>query len=69
MSATLAAAAELSRGEAVTFWILGPVALAYVHRDYCESGTRLMLAAPSGGDASGMTATVADLPLIPPDSE
>ena len=28
MSATLAAAAELSRGETVTFWILGPVALA-----------------------------------------
>ena len=28
MSATLAAAAELSRGETITFWILGPVALA-----------------------------------------
>jgi NADH-quinone oxidoreductase subunit J len=28
VSATLAAAAELSRGETVTFWILGPVALA-----------------------------------------
>lgn len=43
---------------------LGPVALAYVHRDYCEPGTRLW-ARPSGGDASGATATVADLPLIP----
>lgn len=34
---------------------LGPVALAYVHRDYCASGTLLT--------AEGTTATVADLPL------
>jgi folate-binding protein YgfZ len=40
---------------------LGPVALAYVHRDYCEAGTRLT--------ADGSSAMVADLPLIPPDSE
>lgn len=37
---------------------LGPVALAYVHRDYCEAGTRLT--------AEGRTAEVADLPLIAP---
>jgi folate-binding protein YgfZ len=40
---------------------LGPVALAYVHRDYCEAGTRL-----AAGDT---TATVADLPLIAPELE
>jgi folate-binding protein YgfZ len=38
---------------------LGPIALAFVHRDYCEPGTRLA--------AGGTTATVADLPLIPPE--
>ena len=49
---------------------LGPVALAYVHRDYSQAGTRLMLAATAAGPAtSGAIATVADLPLIPPDSE
>ena len=37
---------------------LGPIALAYVHRDYCEAGTRLSL--------DGRAATVADLPLVPP---
>jgi len=37
---------------------LGPVALAYVHRDYCEAGTRLTL--------DGRGATVTDLPLVPP---
>ncbi len=47
---------------------LGAVALAYVHRDYCESGTRLW-PEPSGGEPSGATATVADLPLIPSGSE
>ena len=49
---------------------LGPVALAYVHRDYCEAGTRLTLAA-TGAEAApaGTIATVADLPLIPTESE
>ena len=47
---------------------LGPVALAYVHRDYCEAGTRLALGGSSDA-ASGTTATVADLPLIPTESE
>jgi folate-binding protein YgfZ len=37
---------------------LGPVALAYVHRDYCEPGTPLT--------ADGRAAEVAALPLIPP---
>lgn len=37
---------------------LGPVALAYVHRDYCEPGTRLTV--------DGRSAEVADLPLLPP---
>ena len=41
--------------------LLGPVGLAYVHREYCEGGTRLV--------AGGTTATVADLPLIPPEPE
>ena len=36
---------------------LGPIALAYVKRDYSEPGTRLT--------TGGTTATVADLPLIP----
>lgn len=40
---------------------LGPVALAYVHRDYCEPGTRLT--------QNGTIATVADLPLIRPEPE
>lgn len=34
---------------------LGPIALAYVHRDYCEAGTRL------SGD--GVEAVVVDLPM------
>lgn len=37
---------------------LGPVALAYVQRDYCEPGTRLMA-------LDGRAAEVADLPMIP----
>jgi folate-binding protein YgfZ len=37
---------------------LGPVALAYVHRDYCEPGTRLTV--------DGRTAEVAELPFLPP---
>jgi glycine cleavage system aminomethyltransferase T len=40
---------------------LGPVALAYVHRDYSEAGTRLSL--------DGRVATVADLPLVAPPGE
>ena len=40
---------------------LGPVALAFVHRDYCEAGTRLTL--------DGREATVADLPLLEPPAE
>ena len=40
---------------------LGPVGLAYVHRDYCQPGTRLV--------AGSTSATVADLPLIPPEPE
>lgn len=36
---------------------LGPVALAYVHRDHCEPGTRLT--------ADGRFAEVAPLPLVP----
>ena len=40
---------------------LGPVALAFVHRDYCEAGTRLTL--------DGRNATVADLPLLEPPAE
>ena len=47
---------------------LGPIALAYVHRDYCDAGSRLTLDAPSGGGAR-VDATVADLPLFPPASE
>ncbi|HET7692381.1 MAG TPA: glycine cleavage T C-terminal barrel domain-containing protein [Gemmatimonadota bacterium] len=47
---------------------LGPVALAYVHRDYCQPGTRLWFP-PSGSHSSGATATVVDLPILPPDSE
>lgn len=37
---------------------LGPIALAYVHRDYCETGTRLT-------EPGGHAAEVADLPMIP----
>jgi folate-binding protein YgfZ len=37
---------------------LGSVALAYVHRDYLETGTRLMTAA-------GQTAEVIELPMVP----
>lgn len=37
---------------------LGPVALAYVHRDYCEPGTRLTI--------DGRSAQVAELPFLPP---
>jgi folate-binding protein YgfZ len=49
---------------------LGPVALAYVHRDHCEPGTRLTVAATAAGPASpGTIATVVDLPLVPPDAE
>src|SRR5688500_14013875 len=48
--------------------VLGPVALAYVHRDYCESGSRLTVGAHSEAQV-GTTTTVADLPLIPPESE
>jgi folate-binding protein YgfZ len=48
---------------------LGPIALAYVHRDYCEPGTRLTLVADAGAAPSGTVATVADLPLLSPDSE
>lgn len=36
---------------------LGPIALAYVHRDHCEAGTRLT--------ADGRAAVVAELPLLP----
>ena len=36
---------------------LGPIALAYVHRDHCEPGTRLT--------ADGRVAEVAALPLVP----
>lgn len=39
---------------------LGPVALAYVHRDHCEAGTRLT--------ADDRAAEVADLPLLPPEA-
>lgn len=51
---------------------LGSVALAYVHRDYSEAGTRLTMSASSDVATShdsapaGTTATVADLPLISP---
>ena len=38
--------------------VLGPIALAYVHRDYCDPGTRLR-----AGD--GRAAEVADLPMVP----
>ncbi|HUP00388.1 MAG TPA: glycine cleavage T C-terminal barrel domain-containing protein [Gemmatimonadota bacterium] len=38
--------------------VLGPIALAYVHRDYCEPGTRLVA-------AGGRAVEVADLPMIP----
>jgi folate-binding protein YgfZ len=48
---------------------LGAVALAYVHRDYSEPGTRLTLAGSSDGAAAGTSARVADLPMIRPDSE
>lgn len=47
---------------------LGTVALAYVHRDYCAAGMRLALDPPVGGGPR-VDATVADLPLIPPDSK
>jgi folate-binding protein YgfZ len=46
---------------------LGPVALAYVHRDHCEAGTPLTLAVAAGAALPGTIATVADLPLLPPD--
>jgi glycine cleavage system aminomethyltransferase T len=35
---------------------LGPVALAYVHRDWCAAGTRVT--------ADGRAAVIADLPLV-----
>jgi folate-binding protein YgfZ len=37
---------------------LGAIALAYVHRDYCEPGTRLIV--------DGRSAEVAELPFLPP---
>jgi folate-binding protein YgfZ len=45
---------------------LGPVALAYVHRDHCEPGTRLTHPATASAP-DGAIATVADLPLVPAD--
>ncbi|HUP20740.1 MAG TPA: glycine cleavage T C-terminal barrel domain-containing protein [Gemmatimonadota bacterium] len=40
---------------------LGPVALAYVHRDYCDPGTRLSV--------DGVSAVVVDLPMRREDGE
>jgi glycine cleavage system aminomethyltransferase T len=37
--------------------VLGPVALAYIHRDYVEAGTRLR--------AGSLEAEVAELPMVP----
>jgi folate-binding protein YgfZ len=39
---------------------LGPVALAYVHRDWCAAGTRVT--------ADGRAAVIADLPLVAPEA-
>ena len=39
---------------------LGPVALAYAHRDYVEAGTRLF--------AGDRAAVIAELPLLPPEA-
>jgi tRNA-modifying protein YgfZ len=41
-----------------------PIALAYVHRDFVELGTRVSVSVGSSGTGSGVAAHVAALPFI-----